>query len=268
VTARWALLAAVCGTLACRSEVTISLLEDRADGGGAEVPAPPCQKLGAELCNGGDDDCNGLVDEGCSYTVTWSRDPEGPVIGHATGGVMFFEPCPDGDVLVGLRVGIGKWLNQVQALCQQVAISVEPGQTPPRPSVALGARIDTLSFAPAASQDPENQMHDLFCPAGLVLAGVDGTTTTDEPRYILGLRILCAAPIVTTSAAGGPVLAFDPATVAPTDPIVCGTCAATQPFNFTASIAAGHVATSLFGADGLWVDRVGFGSSQGAITKR
>jgi hypothetical protein len=170
-------------------------------------------------------------------------------------------------VLVGLRVGMGKWLNQVQALCQQVAVSVDPGQTPPRPSVALGARIDTLSLAPAASQDPENQMHDLFCPAGLILAAVDGTTTTDEPRYILGLRILCATPVVTTTA-GAPILAFDPATVVPTDPIMCATCAATQPFNFTAAIAAGHVATSLFGADGLWVDRVGFGSSVGAITKR
>lgn len=253
------LLAVVCGALGCRSEVTVSLLADRADTG---VPSAPCVKLGAEVCNGGDDDCNGLVDEGCAYTVTWSRDPEGEVIGHATGGVMFFEPCPDGDVLVGLRVGIGKWLNQVQALCQQVAISVDPGQT--RPSVMLGARIDSLSYAPAASQDPQNQMHVLFCPAGLVLAGVDGTTTTDEPRYILGLRILCAAPLVTT----GATISFDPATVAATDPVVCATCAATQPFNFTAAIAPGHVATSLFGADGLWVDRVGFGSSLGTISKR
>jgi hypothetical protein len=139
--------------------------------------------------------------------------------------------------------------------------------TPPRASVALEARIDSLSFAPAASQDPNNALHDLFCPAGLVVAGVDGTTTTDEPRYILGLRIVCAAPVV-VAAAGAQALSFDPATATPSEPVVCATCSATQAYNFTASVAAGHVATSLFGADGLWVDRLGFGSSAAAITKR
>src|SRR5882672_9447747 len=49
----------------------------RADGGAAGAPAPaPCVATGAESCNAKDDDCNGIVDDGCpsGVTTTFEKD--------------------------------------------------------------------------------------------------------------------------------------------------------------------------------------------------
>ncbi len=286
---------ALLGCVACQREVTFHLLKESAsaagsggvggssqagEGGRSEAgasaagsagaagspPEAPCQKLGMEVCNGGDDDCNDLVDEGCDYTLVWRREPNGVILGHATGGVMFFEPCPDGSVLTGLRVGMGSWLSQVAAICGQLELNADTANSPVSFTVALGARFDT-PFAPAASTDAKNQVQDLTCPAGSLVSGVDGTTTTDTARYILGIRISCAPPIVTTSG-NSSVIDVDRTREQTAGPLLCAGCAASQAFNFSTSIDVGHVATGIFGGDGLWVDRVGFNASSASIAPR
>ncbi len=257
--------AALCASLACDRVVTVYLLPIASDGGA--VPPPACQKLGPEVCNGGDDDCNGGVDEGCGTTISWIPAPDGVVLGHATGGVTFAAPCPTGAALTGLLVGMGKWLNQVVAVCHQVVLNADhPDASATSATVTLGPRFDT-SFAPAVSQDPSNQVHELLCPDGLVLSGLDGTTTTDTPRYILGIGITCAPPVV-TMAAGGSVLDSDRTREQKVGPLVCATCAATQAFNVTTSVEVGQLATRLFGGDGLWIDRLGVGASQASLKNR
>jgi hypothetical protein len=242
---------------------------DSASSAGSDAGAvdlPPCQKLGPEVCNGGDDDCNGQIDEGCEYTVTWTRGADSNALGHVTGGVMFFEPCPDGSVLTGLHVGMGNWLNQVSAVCRQLALHADTTQNPVLFSVTLGPRLDT-PLAPAASTDAKNQVQDLLCPDGLILTGIDGASTTDTAHYILGIAVTCAPPVVITLASG-PVLDSDATQQKTSGPLVCVSCTATQSDNFTATVSAGHVTTSIFGGDGLWVDRVGFGASLGTITSQ
>ncbi len=275
---------ALCSTFACETEHTLYLLRDRArvepaaggeggasifdagiggenDAGSPGTLSPePCQKLGAEVCNGGDDDCNGAIDEGCSYTVSWARAPNGAFIGHETGGVDFFEPCPDGAVLVGLRVGFGDWLNQVAAICRPIALHADATKTPTAFTMTLGSRFDT-SLAPANSTDPKNKSQDLLCADDAVLDGVDGTTSTDPARYIYGLRIHCAPPIVNA----GLALEADVTQEQTVGPIVCASCSDTQSYNESLMIETGHIATSLFGGDGLWDDRVGVGSSIGSV---
>jgi hypothetical protein len=229
-------------------------------------PDPPCEKLGTEVCNGGDDDCNGTTDERCDYTVVWTREPDKMPIGHVTGGVTIFEPCPDGAVLTGLRVGFGSWLNQVSAICRQIALSVDTTSSVPRFSAVLGPRKDT-PLAPATSTDSKNRLQDLTCPSGSVLSGVDGTTTDDIERYILGIRITCAPPTVTTTA-NAPAFDSDRAQEVTAGPIVCGACSMTQGYNFSTTVSGGHIATGLFGSVGLRVDRVGVGESAGSIRVR
>ena len=286
--------AALSSTFACANEVTVYLLSNgggsrsgptgtggtsqadagrdaRADandgpGEAGSEPDVPCQKLGPEVCNGGDDDCNGLTDEGCNYTVLWTRGPDSPILGHSTGGVTFLQPCPDGSALVGLHEGMGNWLNQISAICRQIVLHADMTQTPVSFSVTLGPRFDP-PFVPATSVDTKNQVGELLCPDGLVLSGVDGTTTVDNAHYILGVRIICAPPIVTTQA-GEPVLDSDRAQEKMAGPVVCVGCSATQAYNFVTTIPEGHVASGLFGGDGLWIDRVGFSASLGSIRIR
>src|SRR5262249_15221145 len=135
--------------------------QDAADDGGADTGPEPCRKLGPEVCNGGDDDCNGVIDEECSFTVDWAPQPDGPFLGHTGGGVAFFENCPDGSVLTGVRVGLGQWLNQVSAVCSQIELKTATADGGVSFSLALGPRF-SKPFAPAVSQDPTNQLYDMF----------------------------------------------------------------------------------------------------------
>ena len=262
-----AVCALAASTLACRSEVTLHLLSGVASGpGDAGMEAPPvvCQPLGPEVCNGGDDDCNGTIDEGCAITVQWSAGAQSPILGHDTGGVNFEAPCPQGAVLAGLQVGMGSWLNMVAAACRPLSLVVDAHGTPM--VAGLGLEHDT-SFAPANSTDMKNQMHSLVCPEGSVLSGVDGTTSTAEARYIFGIQVRCAPPVVTT-AGGANVVSLDVSREQAVGPVLCVGCSPTQAFDFNASVPAGQVATGVFGGDGLWVDRVGFVSSRATITPR
>jgi hypothetical protein len=250
---------------ACRSEVTLHLLSGVESGdAGPEASPGVCQPLGPEVCNGGDGDCNGAVDDGCPISVLWSDDTQSAILGHATGGVDFQAPCPRGAVLTGLRVGMGSWLNMVAAACQPVSLDVDAHGTPV--VAGLGTELDT-SYAPANSTDMKNEMHALVCPQGLVLAGIDGTTATVEARYIYGIQVRCAPPVVTI-AGGATVLSVDLTRQQTVGPVVCATCAATQPLDFSSTVPAGQIATGVFGGDGLWDDRVGFESSRATITPR
>ena len=239
---------------------------DDAGAGRAGGPTVPCQKLGTELCNGGDDDCNGTIDDDCAYTVAWTQAAQGAILGHETGGVTFLEPCPDGSVLTGLQVGMGRWLNQVSAICRQISLVADTSGADVAFSVSLGARVNT-SLVPAETKDSVNKIQDLVCPSGLLLSGVDGTVAPESDHYTRGIRITCALPSV-ESTDDGPVLGYDRSDPQGVGPIVCSTCSATQAETYTFAIAPGHIASGLFGAAGLWDDRVGFFESVGSIALR
>lgn len=287
----------LCSTSACDSEVTVHLLRDRAEIGeagaagtdgvaGAEpvgvagsaaseageggaagdegtILPEPCKKLGSEVCNGGDDDCNGIVDDDCELTVRWAPLPDGPALGHVTGGFTFTEPCADGSVLVGLRVGMGKWLNQVAALCRQIELHSDTTDAGPAYSYTLGPWYDR-SLAPATTDDEKNILKDLSCPNDTVLTGVQGTVSDADSRYVQAIRISCAPPIV-SGAMGAEVLDSDRSQEKWFGPYVCTDCSTAPVYNYSMTIPKGRVAARLFGGVGYWVDRVGFGASRASI---
>jgi hypothetical protein len=227
----------------------------------SDAPAGMCQSLAPDVCNDGDDGCSGGGDGGCAVTVLWTADAPSAFLGHATGGVNFQAPCPQGSVLAGLHAGMGSWLNMVAGACKAITFDLDAQGVPA--VVGLGAEVDT-SYAPASSTDMKNQVHDLVCPEGLVLSGIDGTAASVEARYIYGLQVRCAPPVVTT-AAGASVLSVDLSREQALEPIVCVSCPPTQAFNFTATAPAGEIATGVFGGDGLWDDRVGFQLSSAVL---
>ena len=257
-------------SVACQSEVTVYLLQTGLGGQGganeAGATEPPCQKIGPEVCNGADDDCNGVVDEGCAYGIDWTSGVDSAALGHATGGVMFLAPCARGSALTGLRLGMGKWLNQVVAVCRQVELDADSSKDPVAFSVALGARLDS-SFVPASTQDPTNKVQDLLCPDGSVVSGVDAAVDSGDAHYIRTIRLSCS-PLIVTSTSTSAVLDCDHDKETTVGPSVCSECPATQPYSDTMSIPPGHVAAGIFGGDGLWVDRLGFSSALGTITMK
>lgn len=232
--------------------------------GERDVPLPePCKKIGAEVCNGGDDDCNGIVDDECDLTVRWAPQPDGAALGHVTGGFSFTEPCAPGSVLVGLRVGMGKWLNQVAALCRQIELHQDVTDAGPAYSYTVGPWYD-LSLAPANTTDDKNMVRDLSCPDDTVLTGVQGTVSEAVSRYVLAMRISCAPPLV-TGPPGAEVLDSDRSREKWFGPHVCVDCSTTPEYDYSMTIPKGRVASRLFGGVGYWVDRVGFGSSRATI---
>ena len=293
--------ALLCSVVGCNGEVTITLLTDSAavtagqaglagaadnfagaadnlagDGGRAgaagetstaggepgDLPAP-CQKLGPEVCNGGDDDCNGEVDEGCAYTVAWKQDPAGAALGHITGGTTFIQPCPNGAVLTGMRLGMGTRVEQVAPICQQIELQLDDLETPTSYWFTVGPRLD-LSIVPDSANEANIKIRDIRCPDGQLVSAADGTTGLSPSYHVQRIRLTCAAPLVTTEL----VLDVDHENEQPVAAVVCTGCTVSPTYNFGVTIPAGHLAARLFGGVGAWIDRVGFGSSVARIVKR
>ena len=267
----FAVYVALCMTAACNADVTLRLFEqgsadDASSEAGGDDSSEPCQKLGVEVCNGGDDDCNGVIDEGCKYTVGWRAQPDGVFLGHAPGGVAFTERCPDGSVLTGMRVNFGQWLNQVSAVCNQIGLTDANVDGAVNFSLALGPRFNRPLF-PAVSEDPTNRMYELSCPEGLVASALEGETDNQPARHIIAVGIRCARPIVSMQAADT-VFDLDRSQERAVGPVGCTTCSATPTYDFEAFIPPKQVAKRLFGATSLSVDRVGFGTNVPTVTSR
>lgn len=283
----------ICSAVACKGEVTIALLNDiaqvtagqaglagAADGGGGDsgrggdagdsssfagqpgdLP-PPCQKLGVEVCNGGDDDCDGEVDEGCAYSIAWKQDPAGAALGHVTGGTTFIQPCPDGSLLTGMRLGMGTRVEQVAPICQQIELQMDAA-SPTSYWFTLGPRLDQ-PIVPTTADEDNIKIKDLRCPDGQLVSAVDGTTGLGPSYHVQRIRLTCAAPLVSTELA----LDVDHENEQPVSAVECAGCTASPTYNFGVTIPVGHVAARLFGGVGAWIDRVGFGSSVARIVKR
>src|SRR6185436_18780129 len=88
------------------------------------TPCVPSQ----EICNGADDDCDGIVDEKCPASLAWDAAVKRPALGDSPGGDEFSETCDGNEVLVGLRVAAGAWVDQVRGLCRKVTLSWDQGK--------------------------------------------------------------------------------------------------------------------------------------------
>jgi hypothetical protein len=259
---------ALCATFGCNTEVTLRFFEDDtaiigvADAGDGGLES--CRKIGPEVCNSADDDCNGKIDEGCDYKIAWTPQPDGAFLGHASDGVTFAAACPDGTVLTGMRVGFGEALNQVAAVCSQIGVNVEDADGATTYSLTLGPRL-TKSFAPAVTLDPQNQVADLLCPGDLVASMLEGDD--DPTRHILDVRIRCA-PVIVSVQAGNAVLDLDRSQEQAVGPLACSTCTAPPNYKFASPVPPGQVPKRLFGGVGTLVNRVGFGTSVATVKSR
>jgi hypothetical protein len=231
-----------------------------ADGGAAGAPGPgSCVPSGLEICNGKDDDCNGIVDEGCpgGVTTTFQRDLQ--LLGDSQGGTAFTDDCKNGEVLGGVDVTMGAFLSQIRGICRTLSLELSSNAVHGY-KVKLSADR-ALSAHPTMSQD--TQTH-LSCPEDDVLVGVrisqQNYIASNSQSFAVIPRIwLTCAQLVLAERDGALGVTWQGAKeLAPAS----GSIANGTAWFVQASAPDGLVASRLLGASGSWVDRVGFGVSR------
>jgi hypothetical protein len=104
-----------------------------------------------ELCNGADDDCEGVTDDGCPTDVNTSGGTRSTGSAGGGGGSPFTIDCPNGQALVGLDVRSGSEVDGVRGVCQDLRRAENTGASPYTYAVSRGGALNTTGWA--ADQD-------------------------------------------------------------------------------------------------------------------
>jgi hypothetical protein len=200
-----------------------------ASGSAGAGNAALCVPSGVERCDGVDNDCNAVSDDGCPQGLSTVFDVDLALIGDSPGGTSFSDDCASGEILIGVQGTMDAFLTQIQGLCGKVGFSLRADPTAGY-DVVLGAGT-ALSAHPETSAD---NVGTLKCPANEALVGVG-----------VSQQILDSGADDYASALGS--MADDSAWYAYSD------------------VPVGQVATRLNGASGAWIDRLGFGVSNTSV---
>ena len=246
-----------------------------ADGGASEppvsagaggVPEPvPCSASGAETCNAADDDCNGVIDDGCPAGITTTFAKDLPLLGDSPGGSAFTDDCGDGEVLAGVGVTMGAFLSQIHGLCRPLSLELNESAEH-HYQVTLGD-VRTLTPHPGASPDWPTR---LMCPNNDALVGIrlaqqyygvsDGKAVPVTSR----IWLTCAKLVLCQHGEELGVTWEGAKELAPAS----GSIANGTAWFATSAAPEGLVGSRLLGTSGSWIDRVGFGVSQLKVVLR
>ncbi len=222
-------------------------------GGGAPcAPAP-------ERCNGVDDDCDNIIDEGCPTGFLRASTTKETSLGDSTGGTTFADLCANDELIVGLQLGFSGWLYQLTGICQRYSLAVNTQLTPWKYSVAFEA----TRLLPSHPASTNGALQQVSCAAGMVLVGVHvyeqyGNAAHTGNPYITGLSISCAAPTFDPSATN-PQLTW--AGAVELGPFIDSSFNASEALRKDQLLSNGRLVVGLHGSAGFWVDNVGLTSS-------
>ncbi len=220
--------------------------------------APVCVPHGSETCNGIDDDCNGVKDDGCPSAVSTVFQKDLATAGDSPGGSPFADDCADGEVLAGLEVGIDSLLSQVRGVCRKVQLQLRAD--------APGAYNVLLTNDRELAPHPDtttNTVQKLMCLDNEALIeihiGEQSASSGGQPITIIPkIWLDCAKLTLSAPAAGGYAINWEGKRDMP--PLAGSESNGTAYFA-DSSAATGTVATRLRGFSGSWIDRIGLGVS-------
>ena len=240
-----------------------------ADGGASEppisagaggMPEPmPCIATGTEACNAVDDDCDGVIDDGCPGGITTTFAKDLPLLGDSPGGSAFTDDCGDSEVLAGVGVTMGAFLSQIHGLCRPLSLELND-DAEHQYKVTLGD-VRTLTPHPGASPDWPTR---LMCPNDGALVGIrlaqqyygasDGKAVAVTSR----IWLTCAKLVLKEQGTGLGVTWEGAKELAPAS----GSIANGTAWLVSSAAPEGLVGSRLLGTSGSWIDRVGFGVSE------
>ena len=209
-----------------------------------------------EICNGLDDDCDHVVDNGCPASFQRGAATPGNTLGDSTGGGAYSETCGNNEVLVGIQVAFSNWLDQITFECQAFSLGVSKKTIPYQYSVELGA-THFLNAHPATTND---SLQLLTCPAGKILVGLalaeQHTLPNFTPDYIVITSVsgTCADLVLDLSADPPKLRWSGPASIGALTGTLYDNTLATS---LSTTLTNDQIAVGFQGDDGLWVDRVG-----------
>ena len=234
--------------------------------GAAGAPSPtPCVATGAEICNAVDDDCNGIVDDGCPGGVTTTFEKDLPVLGDSIGGAAFTDDCKDGEVLAGAAVTTGAFLSQISGICRPISLELSPNAEQGY-RVTLGTDR-TLVAHPETSNDTPTT---LACPENEAIVGVRVAEQYYSVSYsktvavISRIWLTCAKLVLDKSDGKLGITWTGAKELAPAS----GSIANGTAWLVSANAPDRLIASRLLGASGSWIDRVGFGVTRIEVVVR
>jgi hypothetical protein len=229
-------------------------------GGAMGGDAGACVPSGAERCDGADNDCNDVVDEGCPESVSLELESELALIGDSPGGSAFSEDCAEGEALIGVQLAMGAFLSQIQGVCGKLSLTLRTDAAGYRVIVGAGG---TLAPHPETSPDIQAMMR---CPANEVLVGLgiaqqNLESATGTFVVISEIWVSCA-PLSVVQSDSDYYLdwhdAYDFASIV-------GSMSDDSAWYAYSEVPTGRLATRLNGASGAWIDRLGFGVSNPSV---
>ncbi len=87
---------------------------------------------GLELCQGVDDDCDSVIDDGCPESITQSPPATSPPAG-ATADPAWVDACPMGMALIGITGRASSRIDQLQPICAVVRFVADTSVTMAHP---------------------------------------------------------------------------------------------------------------------------------------
>jgi hypothetical protein len=157
----------------------------------------------AERCNGADDDCDGVTDDGCpvdgAMLSAGQRRPAGPVLGTLTlpRAVAFSDPCPDGQAAIAFTGNYGSGIDSIGVRCGKLQVRADRSVQPYRYELQL---VPGQEFSPRGGTGglANGVGMNMTCPLNEVVVGLSAWLDPNAPatcpdNYCPFTGILCAS---------------------------------------------------------------------------